>query len=61
MSNLIRKRKQGQSAAALLRDAVQTWDGRFQTEADINGADAVDWLAEFIREAKKITRRARKR
>lgn len=38
----------------LLRSAVDQWAGRFKSEEDINGADCVDWLAEFIEDAQKI-------
>lgn len=41
----------------LLEQAVEQWAGRFETEEDINGADAVDWLSEFIEEAQAIVER----
>jgi hypothetical protein len=41
----------------LLEMAVDEWGDRFETEEDINGADAVDWLAEFIEQAKATLKR----
>jgi len=36
------------SAAALLQSAVDQWRPRFKSQEDINGADCVDWLSDFI-------------
>lgn len=44
------------TALTLLRDAVDQWAGRFESEEDINGADAVDWLGEFIEAAGKVVK-----
>ena len=42
------------AAIDLLQSAIDQWAGRFDSEEDINGADAVDWLADFVEQAKSV-------
>lgn len=52
----MKTKKNTARAMRLLQEAVDTWQDRFDSEDDINGADCVDWLASFITAAKEITR-----
>jgi hypothetical protein len=49
---------QGDKAIALLNEALDRWGATVDdTDADLNGADAVEWLCGFIEEAQTILQR----
>lgn len=55
------RKTKGQKAIELLRAAIEQWEDRFDDESDINGADCVDWLAQFIMDARIIIGKKRAR
>lgn len=48
------KKTREKKAFELLQQAILDWSKEIDKELPINGADAVDWLVNFIHEAKKI-------